>query len=88
MKAKERRALLETFDASQDVFILCSCETMGEGVDTKNANMCVFVDPKSSFVKIIQNIGRIVRKQFSVDKPHSTILLPIYIDKTKYKGRS
>jgi superfamily II DNA or RNA helicase len=86
MKAKERRALLETFDASQDVFILCSCETMGEGVDTKNANMCVFVDPKSSFVKIIQNIGRIVRKQFSVDKPHSTILLPIYIDKTKYES--
>ena len=86
MNAKERRALLKTFDASQDVFILCSCETMGEGVDTKNANMCVFVDPKSSFVKIIQNIGRIVRKQFGVDKPHSTILLPIYIDKTKYES--
>ena len=85
MKAKERRALLETFDASQDVFILSSCETMGEGVDTKNANMCVFVDPKSSFVKIIQNIGRIVRKEFGKHKPHSTILLPIYINKTKYE---
>ena len=86
MKAKERRALLETFDASQDVFILSSCETMGEGVDTKNANMCVFVDPKSSFVKIIQNIGRIVRKEFGKHKPHSTILLPIYINKTKYES--
>jgi superfamily II DNA or RNA helicase len=86
MKAKERRALLETFDASQDVFLLSSCETMGEGVDTKNANMCVFVDPKSSFVKIIQNIGRIVRKQYGIHKPHSTILLPIYIDKTKYES--
>ena len=58
---------------------------MGEGIDTKNANMCVFVDPKTSFVKIIQNIGRVVRKQFGVDKPHSTILLPIYINKTKYE---
>ena len=86
MKAKERRQLLNVFDASQDVFLLCSCETMGEGVDTKNANMCVFVDPKSSFVKIIQNIGRIVRKQFGVDKPHSTILLPIYIQKEKYEA--
>jgi superfamily II DNA or RNA helicase len=85
LKLKERRTLLESFDACQDVFILSSCETMGEGVDTKNANMCVFVDPKSSFVKIIQNIGRIVRKQFGVDKPHSTILLPIFIDKTKYE---
>jgi len=86
LKLKERRTLLESFDACQDVFILSSCETMGEGVDTKNANMCVFVDPKSSFVKIIQNIGRIVRKQFGVDKPHSTILLPIFIDKTKYES--
>lgn len=86
MKAKERRQLLNVFDASQDVFLLCSCETMGEGVDTKNANMCVFVDPKSSFVKIIQNIGRIVRKQFGVDKPHSTILIPIYIQKEKYEA--
>jgi len=85
MKAKERRVLLNVFDACQDVFLLSSCETMGEGVDTKNANMCVFVDPKSSFVKIIQNIGRIVRKQFGVDKPHSTILLPIYIQKEKYE---
>jgi superfamily II DNA or RNA helicase len=86
MKAKERRQLLNVFDASQDVFLLSSCETMGEGVDTKNANMCVFVDPKSSFIKIIQNIGRIVRKQFGVDKPHSTILLPIYIQKEKYEA--
>ena len=86
MKSEERRALLKTFDASQDVFILSSCETMGEGVDTKNANICVFVDPKSSFVKIIQNIGRIVRKEYEKHKPHSTILLPIYIDKTKYES--
>ena len=85
LKLKDRRVLLDEFDACSDVFILSSCETMGEGVDTKNANMCVFVDPKSSFVKIIQNIGRIVRKQFGVHKPHSTILLPIFIDKTKYE---
>jgi len=85
LKLIERRDILKEFDKSKDVFILSSCETMGEGIDTKNANMCVFVDPKTSFVKIIQNIGRVVRKQFNVDKPHSTILLPIYINKTKYE---
>ena len=85
LKLTERRDILKEFDTSKDVFILSSCETMGEGIDTKNANMCVFVDPKTSFVKIIQNIGRVVRKQFNVDKPHSTILLPIYINKTKYE---
>jgi predicted helicase len=57
--------LLKKFDKSKnnEVVIISSCETIGEGIDTKNANMCVFVDTKSSYVKIIQNIGRIVRKE-------------------------
>ena len=80
----ERRTILDKFDTTLDneVYIISSCETIGEGIDTKNANMCVFVDPKSSFVKIIQNIGRIVRPQ---SKP-STVLIPCWVDKTKYVG--
>jgi ribosomal RNA-processing protein 8 len=83
---KERRIILDKFDASPDneIIVISSCETIGEGIDTKNANMCVFVDPKSSYVKIIQNIGRIVRKQFGQSKPNSTILIPCWVDKTKY----
>jgi ribosomal RNA-processing protein 8 len=82
----ERKKMLKNFDATPDneVMVISSCETIGEGIDTKNANMCVFVDPKSSYVKIIQNIGRIVRKVFGVDKPNSTILIPCWVDKTKY----
>jgi ribosomal RNA-processing protein 8 len=83
---KERRIILDKFDASPDneIIVISSCETIGEGIDTKNANMCVFVDPKSSYVKIIQNIGRIVRKIFGQSKPNSTILIPCWVDKTKY----
>ena len=86
MNIKKRRDLLKKFDKtrSNEVVIISSCETIGEGIDTKNANMCVFVDPKSSYVKIIQNIGRIVRKDPKVDKPKSTILIPCWVDKTKY----
>jgi ribosomal RNA-processing protein 8 len=86
VNGKERRKILDTFDGIQDneVILISSCETIGEGIDTKNANMCVFVDPKSSYVKIIQNIGRIVRKIFGQDKPNSTILIPCWVDKTKY----
>jgi superfamily II DNA or RNA helicase len=82
----ERRKILKTFDATRDneVMVISSCETIGEGIDTKNANMCVFVDPKTSYVKIIQNIGRIVRKVVGVDKPNSTILIPCWVDKAKY----
>ena len=80
----KRKTILDKFDTTLDnnVYIISSCETIGEGIDTKNANMCVFVDPKSSFVKIIQNIGRIVRPQ---SKP-STVLIPCWVDKTKYVG--
>ena len=81
-----RRTILDIFDTTPDdeVMVISSCETIGEGIDTKNANMCVFVDPKSSYVKIIQNIGRIVRKIFGSNKPNSTILIPCWVDKTKY----
>jgi ribosomal RNA-processing protein 8 len=82
----KRKETLQMFDTTPDneVIVISSCETIGEGIDTKNANMCVFVDPKTSYVKIIQNIGRIVRKAFGVDKPNSTILIPCWVDKTKY----
>jgi superfamily II DNA or RNA helicase len=88
IRMNERRTILDKFDTTSDneVYIISSCETIGEGIDTKNASMCVFVDPKSSFVKIIQNIGRIVRKQKDVYKPPSTVLIPCWVDKTKYVG--
>jgi superfamily II DNA or RNA helicase len=86
IKPTDRVRILGEFDTTfdDDIYIISSCETIGEGIDTKNANMCVFVDPKTSYVKIIQNIGRIVRKVFGVDKPNSTILIPCWVDKTKY----
>ena len=85
---KERKRILTQFDKTLDneIFIISSCQTIGEGIDTKNANMCVFVDPKSSIVGITQNIGRIVRKIFDQDKPNSTILIPCWVDKEKYLG--
>ena len=88
IKASERKKILKEFDKTPDneVYVISSCQTIGEGVDTKNANMCVFVDPKSSYTGIIQNIGRIVRKVEGVAKPNSTILLPCWVDKEKYIG--
>jgi superfamily II DNA or RNA helicase len=79
-----RYNILENFDKTKDneILIISSCETIGEGIDTKNANMCVFVDPKSSYVSIMQNIGRIVRK--NGDRPSSTILIPCWVDREKY----
>ena len=87
LKREQRSEILKRFEKNgPDVMIISSCETIGEGIDTKNANMCVFVDPKTSYVKIIQNIGRIVRKIFGEEKPNSTVLIPCWVDKDKYVG--
>jgi superfamily II DNA or RNA helicase len=80
---KNRPAILNHLDGANDeneVVIVSSCKTIGEGVDTKNANMCVFIDPKASLREIIQNIGRIVRLQSKI----STVLIPVCVDRTRH----
>ena len=87
-ETKNKSALLNKFANTPDdeIFILSSCRTIGEGIDTKNANMCVFIDPKSSFTEITQNIGRIVRRDGENDKRVSTILIPCHVDRKKYEN--
>ena len=84
---KNKRHLLEQFDQCPDdeIFVLASCKTINEGIDTKNANMCVFVDPKNSHSDIIQNIGRITRLP-RPDIPFATILIPVGVDASKYSS--
>jgi superfamily II DNA or RNA helicase len=84
-ESKNKGEVLGEFDITPDdeIFILSSCATIGEGVDTKMANMCVFVDPKTSYTAIIQNIGRIVRINAGSDTK-ATVLIPVYVDRTKY----
>ena len=80
---KNKTNMLEQFDktSDDDIFILASCKTIGEGVDTKSANQIVFIDPKQSYIEIIQNIGRICRPQDKI----STVLIPCYVDVSLYK---
>jgi len=82
--SQERKRILNELDNTPDneIYIISSCETIGEGVDTKKANMCVFADPKSSITKIIQNIGRVVRPNTA--SPLSTILIPCFVDMEHY----
>jgi superfamily II DNA or RNA helicase len=81
---KVRKAMLNALDKTpaNEIYIISSCETIGEGVDTKKANMCVFADPKSSITKIIQNIGRVVRP--NPECPVSTILIPCWVNMENY----
>ena len=83
---KNKDAILGAFETctDDDICIVSSCRTIGEGVDTKKANMCVFVDPKSSPKDIIQNIGRICRKIAGTDRQPATVLIPVCIGWEKY----
>jgi len=80
----ERKALLASLDSTpeDEIYLISSCETIGEGVDTKKANMCVFADPKASITKIIQNIGRVVRR--NSEHPLSTVLIPCWVNMENY----
>jgi len=81
--AERKRMLLELDETPDDeIYLIGSCETIGEGVDTKKANMCIFADPKSSITKIIQNIGRVVRPNAAC--PLSTILIPCWVNMENY----
>ncbi len=45
---KDKNEVLTRFENTKDdeIFIIASCATIGEGVDTKNANMCVLLIQK------------------------------------------
>lgn len=85
-KDKDGIVTVKRFEQCTDdeIYIVSSCRTIGEGVDTKQANMCVFVDPKTSVISIIQNIGRICRKIEGTDRQPATILIPVCIGWEKY----
>jgi superfamily II DNA or RNA helicase len=84
---RDKKEVLAEFGkcADNEIFILASCGTIGEGVDTKNANMTVFVDPKTSVKDIIQNIGRVCRKIPGTNCLAATVLIPVWVDTQKYR---
>lgn len=57
-ETKGRRQLLSEFDSSPDdvVYVLASCRTIGEGIDTKHADMVMFASPKDSSTAV-QQVG-------------------------------
>lgn len=85
---KAKVEILEKFDSTPDdcVTILASCRSIGCGIDLKNANSVVFIDPKQSPHDIIQNIGRVCRNvDREVNAKRATVILPVFVDLNKYK---
>ena len=93
-KIEERRQILNDFDknSNEKLSLLVSCKTIGEGVDTKNANMVLFVDSTKSVKDIIQKIGRAVRiyrdenGNIKKEQPPGSIVVFVYVDENDYKN--
>ena len=85
-KKNNREKVLKVFDKEKKgrIYCLASCKTLGEGIDTKYANIMVPVDPSGSLEYEQQKIGRITRKP-NDDMPNGVILIPVWIDINKYK---
>ena len=83
---KYRNKVLEDFkkhDDSNCLFVLSSCMTLREGIDTSNANSLMWVDPKKNYRVVIQNLGRIVRKGNKFR--NGSVIIPVTIDKYSYQ---
>lgn len=83
---KHRREILHRFDREYNdpncLYILSSCMTLREGVNTKTANALIWVDPRYTHTMIIQNLGRIIRKH---DKTQNgSVIIPIFLDRQLY----
>ncbi|OLP82821.1 putative helicase [Symbiodinium microadriaticum] len=72
----QRERVMEEFsgELQKPVHVLVTVQLLGEGVNIPNAETCMFVEPKSSYVSIIQAIGRVLRPHPS--KPMAHVVLP------------
>ena len=73
---KMREKVMDEFsgELQKPVHVLVTVQVLGEGVNIPNADTCMFVEPKRSYISIIQAIGRVLRPHPL--KPMAHLVLP------------
>jgi len=86
-KTRGREEILADFDKPEKgrIYLIASCKTLGEGIDTKFANMEIPINPGGSVVYEQQKLGRITRNPGG-NNPNGIVLIPCWIDMEKYEG--
>ncbi|CAE7252991.1 unnamed protein product [Symbiodinium sp. CCMP2592] len=76
---KVRERVMDEFSGKlqKAVHVLVTVQVLGEGVNIPTADTCMFVEPRSSYVSIIQAVGRVLRPHLS--KPLAHIVLPAIV---------
>lgn len=80
---KESREAVRKFAEGNEVIIVASLGVFSTGVNIRNLHNLVFAHPSKSKIKVLQSIGRVLRKS---DDGKSATIYDI-IDDMKYKSR-
>lgn len=86
-KTRDKEGIIADFDKREEgrIYLLASCKTLGEGIDTKYANMEIPINPGGSVVYEQQKLGRITRNPGGNQK-NGIVLIPCWIDMDDYEG--
>lgn len=81
-KSHEREDIISEFGDRKlsDFSILTNARCLSEGIDVPSVNGIAYIEPKQSYVDIIQSIGRAIRK--NKENKKSKIIIPINISDT------
>ncbi|CAE8603715.1 unnamed protein product, partial [Polarella glacialis] len=73
---RDRQRVLQEFAGPLHgpVHVLVTVQVLGEGVNIGNADTCIFVEPRRSYVAILQAMGRVLRRH--PNKPLAHVILP------------
>ena len=90
MSASQRSKIFNDFQKpnNDNIYrIIVNCRVVGTGIDLKNIDMVVFVDPRHGYVEICQNVCRSTRIN-EYDNRNSIVFLPITIPRNELFGKS
>lgn len=68
-----RKHIMDELEAG-DIRVLATVHTLGEGVDIKSADTCMFVEQRNGSIDVTQCLGRVMRR--SPGKQISKVVLP------------
>ena len=77
VRARSLQWLRDSTDDPNECRILSNAECLSEGVDVPSLDAICFMNPKSSQVRIVQAVGRVMRKHS--EKKYGYVIIPIGI---------
>ena len=77
VRARSLQWLRDSTDNPNECRILSNAECLSEGVDVPSLDAICFMNPKSSQIRIVQAVGRVMRKHS--EKKYGYVIIPIGI---------